>query len=848
MKRHVRKLKKSRLLLDLTLVCSGIFFVCIGLFIFWAGSLKIPDLDSFSERRVSQSAKIYDRSGEVLLYNFGENTRRTIVSGDDISRNIKNAAVAIEDSEFYEHTGIKPTAILRAILANILSMEFSQGGSTITQQVVKNSLLTTDKKISRKLKEWVLSLKLERVYGKDQILEIYLNESPYGGTIYGVEEASGAFFGKKSADVSLTEAAYLAAIPQAPTYYSPYGNHKDELEKRKDLVLSKMLENKFITEEEYLAAREETVTFLPRGDAGIKAPHFVFYVREYLENKYGRKAIEDDGLRIKTTIDLSLQGEAERILKKYGEENKKKFTAENAALVAIDPKTGQILALVGSVDYFAPPSPPNCVPGATCKLDPFVNATTRLRQPGSAFKPFVYAAAFKKGYTPETTLFDLKTQFSTACEPNNFSKESPCFSPDNYDNLFRGPVSLRNALAQSLNIPSVKTLYLAGITDSINTARSMGITSLESSARYGLTLVLGGGEVTLLDMTSAYGVFANDGVRNPYVSVLSIENSKGDVLEKWEPRPTTVLEPNIARTISSILSDNVARTPTFGASSPLHFPSQDVAVKTGTTNDSRDAWIVGYTPTLAVGAWAGNNDNSPMVKQVAGLIVAPLWREFMNSAISSFPKENFTEPDSSLGGETRPILRGLWQGGITYTVDRFSGKLATEFTPLEAQEERAVKNIHSILYWIDKDNPSGALPSNPNKDPQFRYWEYPIRNWVVANNIIEETEDVIPKEKDTLHVGLGPTLSLSGLTPHSSVPKDSRITLSVSSHQALARVDYYINDTFVGSANKSPYSIVLVPNDSPEIVPGETNTLKIIGYDIVFNRSELLVPFVVSAL
>ncbi len=831
MRRHIRRLRHNHVLRDALIVCVSFGFIAVGLFLFWAASLDAPDLDSFTERRISQSAKIYDRTGDILLYNFGENTKRTIVSDEEISRNIKNAAVAIEDENFYHHRGIEPLAIIRAILANITSLGFSQGGSTITQQVVKNTLLTSEKKISRKLKEWVLSVKLERSVSKEKILNTYLNESPFGGTLYGVEEASLAYFGKHALDVSLAEAAYLGAIPQAPTYYSPYGNHRDKLDERKNLVLTQMLKNKFITQEDYDAARAETVSFLPQGDSSIKAPHFVFFVRDYLEQKYGRDALMRNGLKVTTTLNFELQAKAEEIVRRYALENVEKFLATNAALVATDPKTGQILTMVGSRDYFDP------------EIDGNFNVALAFRQPGSAFKPFVYATAFDKGYTPESVLFDLKTQFSTECEPMDFSKEAPCFSPDNYDEKFRGPMSLRDALAQSINVPSVKTLYLAGITDSIRTATEMGITSLEGADRYGLTLVLGGGEVRLLDMVSAYGVFAHDGVRNPYTAILKIEDASGTVLEEFTSRARTVLSASVARTVSDVLSDNAARIPAYGERSPLYFPGHDVAVKTGTTNDSRDAWIVGYTPSISVGAWAGNNDNSPMVKQVAGLIVAPLWHEFVAEALKSLPNESLPQPESVDQTTVKPILRGIWQGGITYTIDKFSGKLATDFTPPEARIEKAVRNIHSILYLINKDDPTGPPPSDPNNDPQFKLWEYPIAQWVQEKNMTPENESVIPTERDTLHTGIGPQLVITGVAQGATYRASTRLvpTVMALGPYPLARVDFYLDGIFLGSVAGAPFSVSFATDSVATNV--STHELKIVGHDSILNKSESVVSF-----
>ena len=678
------------------LFLAGTCLLLVGGFILWASSLRIPDLSSIENRQISQSTKIYDRTGEILLFAFHGQANRTVVPLEDIAPSVRNASIAIEDNEFYSHLGIKPTAIVRAVLSNILvylniSDGYTQGGSTITQQVVKNALLTQDRRLSRKIKEWVLAVRLERLISKDRILEIYLNESPYGGNIYGVEEASMAFFGKHAKDLSIAESAYIAALPQAPTYYSPYGNHKDALEGRKNLVLRKMREFNYITEEEYENALAERVAFQAQKDTSIKAPHFVFYVREYLANKYGERALTEGGLRVITSLDYTLQSKAEEIALRGALANEKKFNAENIGLVAVDPRSGEILTMVGSRNYFDK------------AIDGNYNIALALRQPGSAFKPFVYATAFKKGYTPDTVVFDLKTQFSTACAPDNFSKADPCFSPDNYDGEFRGPVSFRNALAQSLNVPSVKVLYLAGLRESLRTARDMGITTLKGPERYGLTLVLGGGEVTLLDLTSAYGVFANDGVRFGPHAVLRVEDNLGNVLESYEPEPTEAIAPEIARTVTDVLSDNEARSPAFGEDSALHFPGRSVAAKTGTTNDYRDAWIVGYTPTIAVGAWAGNNDNTPMQKKVAGFIIAPLWHELMAEALKGVPEERFP-PAPPVPEDIKPILRGAWQ---------------------------AEGGAHDILYYVKRSDPTGPYPTDAERaaEPQLRHWDYPVQRW-----------------------------------------------------------------------------------------------------------------------
>ena len=693
-----------------------------GILLIWVSMFQIPSLDTIEARKISQSTKIYDNTGKILLFDVYQNTKRTVVPFEDISQNIKAATLAIEDKDFYSHHGVKPLSILRALIVNTTSLSYSQGGSTITQQVVKNSILTGDKTPTRKLKELVLSLKLERVLSKDQIFSMYLNEIPYGGSIYGVEEASEAFFGKPAKDVTIAEAAYLASLPQAPTFYSPYGTHKDRLEERKNVVLKEMLRDKRISETEYQGALNEKVEFLPASSKGIKAPHFVMFVKDYLENKYGVDVLEQGGLKVITTLNYELQAKAEAVAKQYATTNEKNFNGSNDAFVAIDPKTGGILTMVGSRDYF------------DTKIDGNFNVTTAHRQPGSAFKPFVYAEAFIKGFTPDTVLFDLPTQFSVKCPLDNFTTttDGTCYAPGNYDDKYRGPMTLREALAQSINIPSVKTLYLAGVKDSINLATAMGIGSLGDANMYGLTLVLGGGEVSLLDMTSAYGVFATEGVRNPYISILRVEDKDGKVLEEIKSNPNQVLDPEVARKITDILSDNVARTPLYGANSVVYFGDREVAVKTGTTNNYKDAWIIGYTPSVVVGTWAGNNNNTAMAKKVSGLIVAPMWRAFMDDVLKTVPVETFTKPLKEDSYDLKPVLRGKWQGGISNVTQN---PIVDPNIPYNDVQEVLSGGVHSILYWVNKDNPRGTDVVNPYLDPQFERWEYSVRNWALSQGL-----------------------------------------------------------------------------------------------------------------
>ncbi len=838
---YIKKLFKE-LLKKSIIVGAIMFFTFSGGVIIWIANLKIPDFNAFESRKISQSTKIYDKTGKILLYDIHQNIKRTIVSYENISKDIKNATVAIEDSDFYNHKGIKINAILRAVYVNLTSGSAKQGGSTITQQVVKNTLLTTEKSITRKIKEWFLALKLEKVMNKEQILSLYLNESPYGGTIYGVEEATMRFFNKKSNEVTLAESAYIAALPQAPTYYSPYGSNKKDLDKRKDLVLDRMAELGFITKKEGEEAKKEEVKFIPKEDQGtIKAPHFVEYVRAYLEKKYGKEELETAGLNIVTTLDWELQKQAEEILVKYGKENEEKFNAKNAGMVAMDPKTGQILVMIGSRDYF------------DTENDGNFNVALGHRQPGSSFKPFVYATAFKKGYTPETVLFDLETEFQTTCSPEGEPlypsvKQEDCYMPKNYDDTFRGPISLKNALAQSINIPAIKLLYLAGINDSIKTARDMGITGLTDARQYGLTLVLGGGEVTLLDMTGAYSVFANDGIKNPTTPILKITNSAGKVIEEYTDNGRRVIDANVARNISDILSDVEAKIPAYSESSPVIFKDRQVAVKTGTTNDTRDAWVMGYTPNFVLGVWVGNNDNSPMVKKVAGMITAPMWRAFFDKATEKLPEEKFQKAESVDETKLKPVLKGIWKGGIEYTIDKASQKIATEFTPEELKEKKVMTDVHSILYWVNKNDPLGEKPSDPKQDPQFTLWETPITRWASMQGILNETSFIIPQEVDDMH---GPDFAPKSfiISPNTNIEYsiDQPLNIYFQTTQGkfpVAQADFFINNTYIGSSNSQPFNLLILPSEIPNIK--ENNELKITIYDSVRNSNEISLIFKVA--
>jgi len=805
-KKRLGLIKKTMFLVFL------VFFLLFGGLAIWTTTFNLPNLANFEERKVSQSTKIFDRTGEILLYDVHGDIKRSVVPLDDISILARQATIAVEDKNFYSHNGIQPLAIVRAVLKNILSGNLldGQGGSTITQQVIKNALLTSDKKVSRKLKEWVLAPRLENILTKDEILQIYLNEVPYGGNVYGIQEASLRFFGKEAKDVNLAESAYLAALPQAPSFYSPYGNNTDRLEYRKNFVLDQMVIAGFITQNEADEAKNEEVSFQKQEEFGIKAPHFVMYVREIIEKEYGRDIIEEGGLKVTTSLDWELQEKAEEIALKYALENAEKFDAENTAILSMDPRNGEILVMVGSRNYFDK------------EIDGNFNITTSERQPGSVFKPIVYANAFSKGYRPDTVVFDLETEFSTSCGYNSGS----CYKPGNYDNIFRGPISLRDALAQSVNIPAVKTLYLAGIRDSLELAKKMGLETLTNIDQYGLTLVLGGGEVRPIDIATAYSVFANEGIKSQKTPILKIEDSKGNILFDIEEeifRSERVLDVNVSRDINDVLTDNQARTPAFGPDSYLYFPDQDVAAKTGTTNDYKDAWITGYTPNLTTVAWAGNNDNRSMDKKVAGFIVAPMWNEFLQFALSKRDKEFFNDPEEK-DLNVKPIIAGYWKGERTEVVENNNGDKRVVVTG-------RTDGIHSILHYVDRSNPLGEPLSNPYQDSQYELWEEPVRNWVNRQNIsddfeIEDIENIDFEEENQLKI----------ITIDEDVEylRDEILVIVVALENKIKNSSVILNNKKIGEIETENNSFSFIPSDIDDIK--NTNSLVVEVVDELDNE------------
>lgn len=688
---------------------------------FWYLSRDLPNPALLSAIEIPESTKIYDRTGKTLLYEVRGEQKRTVVSLEKMPMHLRQATLAIEDVDFYRHAGISGRGVLRALLQNIRAGGVIQGGSSITQQLVKNLFLTPERTIKRKLRETILALELEGRYSKDEILSLYLNTVSYGANAYGVEAASETYFGKKTQDITLAEAAYLSALPRAPSYYSPYGSHKEALQNRAEYILRRMRELGYIDEGELALALKEKVTFLEIRDP-IVAPHFVLYVRELLEEKYGQDFLERGGLKIITSLEAELQKEAERAIKKWAPINEEQYRATNAALVAQDPKTGEVLAMVGSRDYFD-----------VAREGNFNVATSPNRQPGSAIKPIVYGVAFEKGLSDKTVVFDLETEFDTTGLKQN------SYQPQNADGKYLGPVTLHQALAQSRNVASVKVLYLAGMDAVREKANELGITTIKNPARYGLSLVLGGAEVRLSELVGAYASFANDGVFVPQRFVLRIERANGEVLEETRLEEKRVWQPTTARLITDILKDNEARAPVFGSQSPLYFPGYEVAAKTGTTEKFWDAWAVGYSPGLVVGVWTGNNDRSSMLGirgGAAGLYTAaPIFHELMEYRLKAKEPETFPKPQEETPLPQKPMLNGSWKINTARLINKLNNRIATSFTPPELIETRSYEDVHSILYYVNPDNITGAAPRQAELDPQFLNWEGPVRSWARGKGI-----------------------------------------------------------------------------------------------------------------
>jgi len=786
----------------------------IGAFAYY--SRDLPDPEKINERSVAQSTRIYARDGTTLLYEIHGDVRRTVIPLTDVPENAVHATIAIEDKDFYKHKGISIRGIIRAFFTDITTGS-SQGGSTITQQLIKNTVLTNEKKLNRKIKEAVLAYQMESKFTKDQILQLYFNEIPYGSNVYGIEAASQYYFNKNARDLTIDEAALLAALPQAPTYYSPHGDHTDILVGRQQYILTLMANQGYISKEQADAAKQvDVLAKIAPPSESIIAPHFVFYVREYLTQKYGDSVVERGGLKVITTLEPTLQQYAEGAIGEYGQYNQDHYKASNASLVAINPITGQILAMVGSRDYF------------NQDIDGSVNVALRTRNPGSSFKPFVYTVAFAKGYTPDTVLFDLRTNFGP--QGNGTS-----YTPQDYDGGERGPVTIRKALQGSLNIPAVKTAYLDGIPSIVDLAKKAGYTTIGNADQYGLAIALGGAGVRLIDHVAAFGIFAQQGMYREPQAILKVLDNKGKILEQYKVREHEVVDKNIANMTANILTDNDSRAYIFGSNSKLYIPGRQVAAKTGTTNNNRDAWTVGFTPSLVAGVWAGNNDNSKMSGSAGGsTVAAPIWNAFMRKALQGAPNETF--PTYNKPKTDKPILNNDLEGESTIYIDSVT-KLAIPNScladyPEKFKEKSTYREVHSILFYVDKDNPQGDQPKNPEDDPQYTRWEEPVQRWAQDQGYTSTK----PKDGscDIRSTSAQPTVSLVSPTKSDTITSFSpTFTATAKGTYDIDTIQFYVNNTLVGTAKSGQTSAVVDLSD----IPNGFQTVKVVASDIYKNTA-----------
>ncbi len=783
----------------------GFLFLLFGAVIFF--TTQIPSPDNLESRTISQATKIYDKNGD-LLYDIFQNQNRTPIKLSEIPDNVKKATISIEDKDFYHENGFSITGILRSVFNLIIHRSIQGGGSTLTQQLVKNALLGNQVSVVRKFKELILAVQVERVYSKDQILEMYLNEIPYGGTAYGIEAAANLYFGKHAKDLDLAEASLLAGLPQQPSVYSPYGTHPELAKKRQGEVLRRMTEDGYITKDQSKAALDESLTYrTAQNEIGFKAPHFVLYVKQKLIEQFGDKMVEQGGLHVTTTLDYKIQQDAEKIVKDEVD-NLASAKAGNGAAVVLDAKTGQILAMVGSKDYFGKSLPDGCKEGQTCTFEPNVNAALSPRQPGSATKPIAYAKALEKGYTANQTYLDVKTEFPGG--------DKPSYTPVNYDGQFHGPVQMRYALGNSYNIPAVKNLALVGVKDVMDLGYRMGLTTWEPTTdnvnSVGLSLVLGGREVRLLDLTSAYATFANKGRYNDPISILKVTDSKGNTLFEYHPTDgKKVLDEGITYIMSDILSDNGARTAAFGSNSVLVIPGKTVAVKTGTTDEKRDNWAFGFTPSFVVGVWVGNNDNEVMSPVIASGITgaSPIWNKIMTRVLKDKSNESFDKPGNVYQMDVDALMTGKPHNGSPTRKEYFLNGTGPNSESSAYQNQKVCKsNPHRLandgedgdnkdVIVLKEDDPTGA-----NK------WQVGIDQWVLTASdprFVGATKGCngIPG----FTAGTGGAIEIVNIPNGANVPRVFDVLARTNSPSGVKKVTWSIDGAVKSTLTSEPYAV-----------------------------------------
>jgi 1A family penicillin-binding protein len=752
----------------------------IGVFAYYSKDLPNPN----SIQRVDGfSTQILDRESKQVLYDIYENKNRQFTPISEVPKALKDAVVAVEDKDFYKHKGFDPMSMLR-IVKNVFTRQRVIGGSTVTQQLVKNVLLTNERRLSRKIKELVLAIQIERKFSKDEILQMYLNEVPYGGTTYGIAAASETYFNKTPKDLTLTEIAILAGMPQNPTVYSPYGKNPLAYVARATGVARRMREDGYITseQEKQIVSELPGVSFKPKRTS-LQAPHFVMYVKDLLIDQYGEDLVERGGLKVVTSLDYDLQQKAEAVVKEEIDKVAGPLHITNGASIMLDTHTGEILSMVGSRDFF------------DNEKDGQVNVVMAKRQPGSSIKPVTYATAFAKGYSPATMVMDTLTEFPSG------DSDKP-YVPENYDGKEHGPVSMRESLGSSLNIPAVKTLAMIGLKDMLDTAYKLGFSTLEPTkenmARFGLSVTLGGGEVKLLDLASGYSSFSNGGYKVEPISILKVTDQNGKVLfEHKNTAGKKIIDEKVAYLINTVLSDNNARLLTFGQNSLLNFNGRSIAVKTGTTNDRRDNWAIGWTKDTIVGVWVGNNDNSAM-KQVASGVsgASPIWRRIMLDAISKRPDKPFDVPSGVEEVEVDKISGYRAHDGFASKKDWFiSGTVPSEDDP-----------IHKLIP-VCKSDPSKLASAVQiaqlnydtkeffvftEKDPLTpdNLWQKGIDKWLES-----QTESKYKPPKETCEQQAGVHVEIVEPKDKTKIDGNSvNIKIQVISDADIEWVDLYLND------------------------------------------------------
>lgn len=820
-------------------------FGLFALIVFFNAGL--PGIDELKNISIAQNTQILDRKGEILHNIQGEENRKYVVISD-ISPHLIKATIAIEDDQFYSHAGFDLPAIAKSVAAEIFGIGGRRGGSTITQQFVKNYFLSRERTYSRKLKELILAVKIERALNKDEILELYLNKIPYGNNAYGIQQAAKVYFNKDAKDLDLAESAILASLPQAPSYYSPYGPRRytglekqftvedlaarpikamTDLEEneytrgllgknyeladgsevymlgRSDLVLRRMRDLALINPEEFAAAEKNLATaieFTPHAQS-FTAPHFIFYVREYLENKYGKEVVEQGGLKVTTTLDREWQLKAEELVTKQAEINRTNYGANNAALLATNPRTGEILAMVGSADFF------------NKDINGQVNITDRELQPGSAFKPFVYATAFLNRYSPATVVYDTPTKFGLSTQ-----------SMQNFDGKFYGPMSLRSALALSRNIPAVKALYLAGGEAAvIAQARAMGLASLKDDGNYGISLALGTGKVKLTEFLTGYGVFANNGKKIPLTPILKVENAAGEILEEWrEPNGEQVLDEQVAYLINNVLSD-----PEIHVGSRLRISGKTVAAKTGTANKKTPngtilpshGWTIGYTPSLVVGTWSGNTDGQAMKAGASGYNnAAPIFHEFLKFALRDKPAEPFSIPQG-IKHITVSLASGLLPSPDTPPDQVRSEVFASFAVPIETDDRFYKVNIDKMSLRIATEHTPAHLVETRyyrvHKDAlDNEQWQAGVASFVAGQRLKDPDNPAyreFPTETDNIHnpTNAAQAPGITIITPAQSAGVKAGfipVTVAINGGNSVESVEFFMNGQKQFTTKEPPYN------------------------------------------